>query len=107
MMATPFVYIWRYAVRAGMKEDFLKAYCQDGEWAQLFSTDPSYIRTDLLKSSDDADVYMTVDYWTSRDARDAFREKHRVAFDALDRKCEAYTKRETLIGDFIVMGNYM
>lgn len=86
-----------------MKEDFLKAYCHNGEWAQLFLSDPYYIRTDLLESADDVDVYITIDYWTSRDARDAFREKYRAAFDALDKKCEAYTKRETLIGDFVVV----
>ncbi len=98
-----FAYIWQYTIYPHLEPEFLKAYQPNGEWACLFGRDPNYIRTELQQSSDSEDQYMTIDYWTSESARDAFRAKYCNEFDELDQKCESYTKSEVLVGDFLTI----
>lgn len=95
-----FAYIWKYAIRPEHEDKFLAAYRPNGHWANLFARDPEYLRTDLLRDASDRYVYLTIDYWTSKAARDAFREKYSEEFSTLDRQCEEYTVSEVLIGDF-------
>jgi len=103
MQTEQFAYVWQYTIRADRLSDFLAAYRPDGEWTKLFSRDPNYIRTELFHDSDRSDRYMTIDYWTSRTARDAFRENYAAEFSRLDEKCEQYTLSEVFIGDFVVL----
>ena len=97
-----FAYIWKYSIKPEEEEGFLAAYHSKGHWATLFSRDRNYIKTELLRDSSDEYVYLTIDYWTSKAARDTFREEYSDEFDALDRQCEAYTVSEVLIGDFVI-----
>ena len=99
-----FAYIWQYTIEPARKQAFLAAYESNGEWVQLFSRDPAYIKTVLLQDEKNEDRYVTIDYWESRVDRDNFRERHSVEFDALDRRCEAFTKEEQFIGDFHEIG---
>lgn len=101
MTAGRFVYVWEYTIAAEHRTAFLAAYHPDGEWARLFRNDPAYLVTRLIRDVANPDRYLTIDYWTSREARDAFRERHRADFDALDRRCEALTLDETFLGDFV------
>lgn len=101
MTSKRLVYIWTYTIDPACREEFLAAYKPDGDWAQLFHRDPAYLGTRLLNDADDAERFVTIDYWTSRSARDAFRSRCREAFDKLDRRCEAFTENETFVGDFI------
>jgi hypothetical protein len=80
---------------------FLAAYKPSGEWAQLFSLDPSYIETILLQDDEDEDRYVTIDYWKSKADRDSFRQRYSVEFDSLDNRCEAFTREEQFLGDLI------
>ena len=100
MQTERFAYVWQYTIRGDRLPEFLAAYRPDGEWTKLFSRDPNYIGTELFRDSDRPDRYMTVDYWTSRSARDAFRE----AYSRLDEKCELYTLSESFVGDFVIIG---
>jgi len=96
-----FAYIWQYSIKPASRQDFLAAYNPSGEWAQLFSRDPSYIGTVLLQDDDDENRYLTIDYWISKADRDSFRERYSVELDSLDRKCEEFTKEEQFLGDFL------
>ena len=98
-----FTYIWQYTIHPELESEFLEAYQPDGEWACLFSRDPNYIKTELLQDSKNKAQYMTIDYWTSEAARDAFRSKYGREYDELDERCDSYTRSETLIGDFITI----
>ena len=102
MVDSDFVYIWQYTIKPDFAAEFLAAYESDGEWAALFSKDGNYIKTDLLHDAEKVDVYVTIDYWKSKEARDLFREKYSEEFEDLDKRCEAYTNSEVSIGDFIV-----
>jgi heme-degrading monooxygenase HmoA len=94
-----FTYIWQYTIEPERRSAFLAAYKPGGEWTELFARDPSYIETKLLQDLDDSDRYITVDIWKSKASRDAFRERYSSEFEALDRKCEAFTKQESFLGD--------
>lgn len=95
-------YIWEYLVRPDRLEEFRAAYGPEGVWVRLFRRDESFIRTDLYRDDSDPHRFVTVDYWESRESCRAFRERFRQAVEALDEQCEAFTIRETHLGDFEV-----
>lgn len=104
-MATEhFAYVWSYLIEPSRRHAFLEAYKPGGKWSQLFSRDPSYIRTALFHDVEDENRYVTIDYWTSKADRDYFRERYSVEFDDLDKKCEAFTREEQFLGDFTDCG---
>lgn len=101
MASDRFAYIWEYTIEPGRREKFLAAYNPEGEWAQLFSRDSSYIQTKLIQDINDEDRYVTIDYWKSKADRDSFRERYSNDFDNLDNRCEAFTQQEVFLGDFV------
>ena len=103
MNTLQFVYVWQYTVRAERLAEYLAAYRPDGAWARLFAQGDGYLRTELFRDQDHPDRYMTVDYWASRAARDAFRAQYAEEFAALDSACEEYTVDETFVGDYVVV----
>ena len=103
MRSASFAYVWQFRIDPGLKSEFLAAYRPGGDWARLFSLDPDYIETALLEDADDPDRYLTIDYWRSAEARDAFRERFAEAFVCLDRQCERFTLSEEFVGDFTIM----
>ncbi len=100
-----FAYIWQYKVDDVHKTDFLAAYDSSGTWAQLFLRDKTYIETILLVDDSNPERYVTIDYWTSKAARDDFRSRYQSEFNELDRRCEQLTLKEDFIGDFVVVGS--
>ena len=101
-MATKrFAYIWEYRIEPSRRSEYLAAYKPDGEWAALFSSDPSYIETVFLQDDEDENRFVTIDYWKSRADRDAFRKRHSGEFHSLDKRCEAFTIEERFLGDFV------
>lgn len=101
MTVNRFAYVWQYTIRPQRRSEFLAAYAPGGDWTRLFSRDPAYLETVLVRDVDDENRFMTIDYWTSREDRDAFRKRHAEEFDRLDARCEAYTREETFLGDFV------
>ena len=95
-----FVYVWEYIVKSEKKSDFERIYGVDGDWAKLFKRDAGYLGTELHQDISNKLRYITVDYWTSKKARDNFREKYSMEFEKLDEQCESLTDRETFLGDF-------
>jgi len=104
MSPDQFSYIWEYTVEPTRKSEFLDAYRTDGDWARLMSRHPGYLGTKLLEDVDNDIRFVTVDYWTSKSDRDAFREQFKVEFDRLDHDCEEFTLSETFLGDFLILG---
>jgi hypothetical protein len=101
MASERFAYIWRYTIDPARRSDFLAAYNPRGDWAQLFSRDPSYIETMLVQDVEDEYRYVTIDFWKSKVDRDSFRERYSVEFAGLDSRCEAFTKDEQFLGDYL------
>lgn len=90
-----FVAIWRFTTND--PETFERHYGPAGTWAKFFASDADYIRTDLLK---DGEVYITLDWWRSRDGYERFRTEQAADYGAIDTECEAFTTSEQKIGEF-------
>jgi len=89
-------------VRREYEAEFARVYGPHGEWAQLFSKGKGYRGTELLRDAPETQRYVTVDTWDSLDDLTLFKEQHQEAYAALDRRCEAFTEYEELIGNFEV-----
>jgi heme-degrading monooxygenase HmoA len=96
-----YVIIWKFQAKAGCEDDFERAYGPDGEWVQLFNRGDGYLSTELLHEEDRKGHYFTIDRWQSPTAYEAFRDRWRSQFDALDQRCESLTEEETKIGTFL------
>src|SRR5579863_9476886 len=92
--------IWQFQVREGMEKRFEKIYGPHGDWVQLFAQDNAFVRTELVRESNSAS-YLTLDFWTSEKAYDAFRKRNRAKYKALDLRCEGMTESEREIGRFV------
>lgn len=97
-----FCYVWEYRVRPEHLDEFERGYGPEGEWVRFFRRNPEYIRTELLRDRDNALRFVTIDYWTSREACLAARERWRDEFDAIDARYDRITESETHLGDFEV-----
>ncbi|MGB8014172.1 MAG: antibiotic biosynthesis monooxygenase family protein [Terriglobales bacterium] len=96
----PHVIVWEFRVRPDMREQFEQAYGPDGEWATLFRQDPAYLRTELIQDVHDRSRYLTLDYWASEAAYQAFRESRKDEYKSIDARCEQMTQAEREIGRF-------
>ncbi|MGA8540914.1 MAG: antibiotic biosynthesis monooxygenase family protein [Terriglobales bacterium] len=97
-----FVIVWEFMLRTGMQEQFEEAYGDCGAWASLFRSDPAYIRTELIQDVCDASRYLTLDFWESEAAYEAFRERRKNEYRDIDAKCEQMTEAEREVGKFRV-----
>lgn len=92
------VIVWEFLPRPDRVEEFERAYGPDGDWARLFSTAEGYLGTTLLPPEEPGGWYRTEDRWASRDAHMRFLHAHAAAYAELDRRCEALTAGERLVG---------
>ena len=95
--------LYQYRPKPNLHPDFERAYGPDGDWALLFQRSPDYLGTELLRSLQDPTLYVTIDRWTSQAAYEAFRTRWLADYEALDRRCDALTEREELIGSFLTL----
>jgi hypothetical protein len=99
-----YCYVWLFVVRPECLQAFRIAYGPEGEWVRLFRRDPEYIRTNFLSDRDNATHFITIDFWSSREACMSFRERFGSEFEALDKGFEHLTEQEVHLGDFDVQG---
>lgn len=92
-----YVIAWRFAVRPDAVADFERHYSPAGTWASFFRRTDGFIRTELLKSMNVPDEYMTIDYWESKDAYLDFRQRFGAEYALLDASFEGLTETEELM----------
>lgn len=95
-----YTYIWEYLVTPDKVALFEQAYGPSGDWVRLFRRAPGYIRTELHRDRSNPRRFVTVDYWESESTWVTFRSRFSEEFEALDRKCEELTTRESELGRF-------
>ncbi len=95
-----FVALWEYEVKPGCEERFEKVYGPEGDWAKLFRRDSNYQETRLLRDVARPTIYLTLDFWSSRQAYERFMETHAAEYKALDAEGEKLTLGERRIGCF-------
>ncbi len=99
-----YVIVWEFRTRQGREREFEEAYGPEGVWARFFRGGDGHLRTELHRDLADTGRYLTLDRWTSRTAFEIFRERHREEYEAIDRRCEALTEHEALLGTFESIG---
>lgn len=95
-----YVIVWEFRVRRGRAKQFEEAYGLHGEWVRLFRQDPAFIRTELIQDVHEANRYLTLDFWASGEAYQAFRESRRDEYKIIDARCEQMTDEEREVGRF-------
>ena len=95
-----YVVVWEFQVRPRMRKSFEKAYGARGAWVNLFRRDPAYIRTEMMHDTRDPSRYLTVDFWKSEAAYEAFRKKRKEDYQRIDDFCEQITEAEREVGRF-------
>jgi heme-degrading monooxygenase HmoA len=95
---TEFVVVWEFWVRPGAEAAFEKAYGAEGAWVRLFSGDPAYRGTELMRDAKECRRFLTLDSWASAEAYESFKNGHLAEYAEIDRQCESLTEREVEIG---------
>jgi heme-degrading monooxygenase HmoA len=95
-----YVVVWEFRPRSGLEGRFEELYGPRGPWARLFASGEGFVATELNRDLKDSGRYLTLDFWKSREAYNAFRAKHAAEYAAIDRECEALTAEENSLGAF-------
>ncbi len=93
-----FVALWEYEVKPGCEERFENAYGPGGEWVRLFRSDSNYKETRLLHDPFRPTIYLTLDFWNSREAYQKFKAAHQKEYKTLDATGEELTRSERRVG---------
>ena len=99
-----FLILWEFEVKQGEETAFEKVYGHEGQWAQLFQSDPNYLQTQLLKDPSRSRIYFTLDFWTSQDDYNHFKETNQDGYAKLDLATGDLTIRERNLGCFLQLG---
>lgn len=98
-----FVIVYRYEVIPQHVAAFRAAYGAKGAWAAFFGADPAFVRTDLLEGKNGE--FLSLDYWRTETAYDAFLKSKRRDYQALDKTFARFKRSEMLIGRFAGQSN--
>ena len=97
-----FLALWEFEVKPGSEEKFEEVYGADGAWAKLFARDEAYRGTRLVKDAERERVYLTLDFWETREAYEKFKRENAAEYERIDKECEGMTVGELCIGEFEV-----
>lgn len=95
-----FLVVWEFEIKPECADRFGSVYGADGDWVQLFRSDENYQLSILVQDPSRPHVYLTLDFWNSREAYEAFKRFHHEAYLSLDRASEDLTLSERHIGSF-------
>jgi heme-degrading monooxygenase HmoA len=104
MAAAGYATLWSFSVRPDRKAEFESHYGPAGTWARLFRRAPGFLGSELLCDRADANRYLTIDRWESREAWEAFRRQFAAEYERLDREFESLTTAEAPLGEFAPAG---
>jgi heme-degrading monooxygenase HmoA len=93
-----YLILWRFDVHPARRDEFVRRYAADGDWARLFARADGYRGTELLTLEDATDSFLTIDRWDSAEAWARFRSTFATEYEALDLGCEGLTLKEERIG---------
>ena len=99
-----FVIAWEFRPRAGVEQQFERAYGPEGIWARLFRQGEGFVATELNRDAQDARRYLTLDFWESRAAYERFRAEQSSDYIRIDAECENLTEFERELGQFERVG---
>jgi len=92
--------IWEFRVVEAKRESFERMYGPEGAWARLFRENAAFLGTDLYRSVQRPDWYLTIDRWWSKTDYERFRREREEAYRAIDELGEQLTEEERLVAEF-------
>ena len=95
-----FTIIWEFRVKPEFWSIFKEEYSANGIWGQLFRQADGYRGTTLLIDREQERRAVTIDRWEREEDFAQFKRVFAEEYAELDKRCEAYTESETLIGRF-------
>jgi len=95
-----YVIIWEFRVREEYVHEFVSAYNSNGEWAQLFRRAEGYLGTELLRSSHEPTIFLTVDRWDNSSCFQMFQNRFEAEYRRLDSRLATCTSVEKCLGSF-------
>jgi heme-degrading monooxygenase HmoA len=95
-----FLVLWEYEVKPGSEKQFEKVYGPAGDWAQLFRTGSHFQETRLLRDPLRPNIYLTLDFWASRDSYETFLATHKTEYQSIDSLGENLTVSERRLGAY-------
>jgi heme-degrading monooxygenase HmoA len=93
-------FVWEFVARADKVQEFEKTYASSGPWVELFRKNSGYDGTLLLRDTENARRYLTVDRWHSAASQHEMRERFAKEYAELDRSCDSLTESERRVGVF-------
>jgi heme-degrading monooxygenase HmoA len=96
--------VWEYEVRPEAAGRFIADYGSGGAWARLFATADGFSGTELFRSTDRRDRFITVDTWRDEADWRRFLRQRQESYETLDRLTAEFTavERPLLEGTFPV-----
>ena len=82
------------------QESFESMYGPEGDWVRLFANSEHFLGTELLKRTDKACSYLTIDKWDSKFYYDLFLNENRKEYSGLDHLGSKLTSDERKMGVF-------
>ena len=92
-----FVRVWESDVPADQVASVVAAYGPSGDWARLFARGYGFAGTELYRSTERSDRFITVDRWRSRAAWQDFFDRWGLAYAELDKVMEPLAAGGTLV----------
>jgi len=94
------IIVWEFTVREEHLRAFISAYNSNGDWATLFRRADGYLGTELLRSSHEPTIFLTIDRWETAASFENFQQQFGVEYKKLDAQFEHYTSSEKKVGVF-------
>ena len=82
----------------GRLKDFEREYGPAGKWTEFFRRSPEYVGTELFRSIESPNRFITLDTWRTRSGYEAFRKSNAEEYAKLDKWCEQFTLHERTLG---------
>jgi heme-degrading monooxygenase HmoA len=95
-----FLVLWEYEVKSGSEKQFEEVYGPAGDWTRLFRTDSNYQETRFLRDLFRSNVYLTLDFWASRNSYERFLATHKAEYQCIDALGESLTTNERRLGAY-------
>lgn len=92
--------LWKYRVKPGQEEVFIKEYGTTGPWAKFFTGKPGFLGTELIRSADGNGDFVTIDTWESKSLYAACLRDHAAEYREIDARGQGLTDAETKIGEY-------
>ena len=93
MTKDEYTYVWEYQVKPEADASFREHYRSEGHWVLVFRRAAGYMGTELDQDRKEPRRYLTIDHWESLEAFERFRQRFAADFEAMDRRCEAFTEK--------------